>query len=230
MDGNGISTKARCAGVQYYCCSLLTADPSCSFCSSGCVRVWRSCFRSLNQCWVVLVCSIKLTFSFFSLSLPLFFLFSPLVWWTWLLHSWSSASATNSLPCRSRTLRLWTLASSGVSKAQGKSRRWVPGRWEDYASVSEHKRAIKHLSGGWITVPRDGRGEGPFFNAVSWLCAPLLLHRFSDICCSPSLQIDIGLLLGNSQVIFEKAENSSITLVGRCSLRCKYDFYCTCQL
>lgn len=30
-----------------------------------------------------------------------------------------------------------------------------------------------------------------------------------------SLQIEIGLLVGNSQVIFEKAESSSLTLVGR---------------
>lgn len=27
-------------------------------------------------------------------------------------------------------------------------------------------------------------------------------------------QIDVGLMVGNSQVIFEKAENSSLTLVG----------------
>jgi len=29
-----------------------------------------------------------------------------------------------------------------------------------------------------------------------------------------SIQIDIGLLIGNSQVIFEKSESSSLTLVG----------------
>lgn len=34
------------------------------------------------------------------------------------------------------------------------------------------------------------------------------------------MQIEIGLLVGNSQVIFEKAENSSLTLVGkRCFMK-----------
>lgn len=33
-----------------------------------------------------------------------------------------------------------------------------------------------------------------------------------------SFQLDIGLLLANSQVVFEKSETSSMTLVGECSL------------
>lgn len=33
-------------------------------------------------------------------------------------------------------------------------------------------------------------------------------------CVFPAQQIDNGLMVGNSQVIFEKAESSSLTLVG----------------
>lgn len=48
------------------------------------------------------------------------------------------------------------------------------------------------------------------------------------ICFFPFFQIEIGLVLGNSQVAFEKAENSSLNLIGKCIFiqRDKYCLYC----
>lgn len=104
--------------------------------------------------------------------------------------SWRSVFPISCLPWWSKIWRPWTPASWGVRSPPARNRRYSY-QFLYYFFLKSTDCLISFFPGGWAQ--------------------PIVIHGF---CCFS--QITTGLLLANSQVIFEKGENSPLNLIGEC--------------
>lgn len=88
-------------------------------------------------------------------------------------------------------------------------------KWQQRAQLGCWIKDVVLFSMHALNLLRRSQNRFCFIKMLSsWICYvwPVVKLRHTSIFL---WQIDIGLMVGNSQVIFEKAESSSLTLVGK---------------